>query len=79
MYANCQRRQHRFHSDLSLGSVSETQPVTVTVFNVEIAITIGLIAEFSCDLHSFGLKFAAQVVGIVDPDVGVPSVASWIS
>ena len=56
----------------------ETQLVPVTVFNVEIAITIRLIADLSCNLHSLGPEFAAQGISIVDPDVGVPGLAIGI-
>jgi hypothetical protein len=43
--------------------------MTVAVLNVEVAVTLRLIADFPCNLHAVGLELVAQRIGTLNPNI----------
>jgi hypothetical protein len=52
--------------------VTEADPVTVKVFNVEVPTAIVLAAQAAGDPCSFRGKLGVESVGVGDPHIGVP-------
>src|SRR2546422_9946540 len=59
--------------------LTETNTVSVSILNVKIAATVGLVADITRDLHAPRLEFSIKRISIVDPDVGVPRPALRIN
>src|SRR5260370_11741797 len=56
----------------SLQVLPKTQPVTVAVVDLEVATTVGLIADSARDVDALGLEFRMERIRVIDPNVGVP-------
>src|SRR2546421_10277028 len=55
--------------------MSKTQPVPVTVLDIEVAIAVRLIADVPRDLDALLRKLRIERVRIIDPDIRIPRFA----
>jgi hypothetical protein len=67
------RQGSRRSLELRLDILAETQAVAVTVLDVEITATVRLVSYIASNADSFPSELGMKAVGVIDPDIGIPS------